>query len=117
MKYRLMGNSGLRVSELGLGAMTFGTEGWGVDEAESRKVYEGFREAGGNFIDTANVYEGYKRFLGSPGGTAEEIVGKAIQGKRDQFVVATKVCAPMGPGPQDRRELGGSAIGRRRPAD
>ena len=53
MKYRLLGNSGLRVSELALGAMTFGTEDWGVDRAESRRVYDGFREAGGNFIDNA----------------------------------------------------------------
>ena len=52
MKYRLMGKSGLRVSELALGAMTFGAKDWGADKDESRRVYEGFREAGGNFIDT-----------------------------------------------------------------
>lgn len=55
MKYKLLGKSGLRVSELGLGAMTFGTEmGIGAEKDESRKVYDRFREAGGNFIDTAN---------------------------------------------------------------
>ena len=58
MKYRLLGSSGLRVSELCLGAMTFGMDGWGAEEAESRSVYDGFREAGGNFIDTANLYSG-----------------------------------------------------------
>jgi len=56
MRYVLMGRSGLRVSELALGSMTFGTEGWGVEKDESRAVYEGFREAGGNFVDTANNY-------------------------------------------------------------
>ena len=56
MRYRLLGRSGVRVSELALGAMTFGTEtGFGVDKDESRAVYDAFREAGGNFIDTANV--------------------------------------------------------------
>ncbi len=59
MKYKLLGKSGLKVSELALGAMTFVTErGFGVDKDESRKVYEAFREEGGNFIYTANVYNG-----------------------------------------------------------
>jgi len=57
MRYRLMGNSGLRVSEAALGTMTFGEDwGWGTPKDESRKVYDAFREAGGNFIDTANLY-------------------------------------------------------------
>ncbi len=57
MRYRLLGNSGLRVSEAALGTMTFGDDwGWGAAKDESRKVYDAFREAGGNFIDTANVY-------------------------------------------------------------
>ncbi len=57
MRYRLLGNSGLRVSEAALGAMTFGDEwGWGSAKDEARKVYDAFREAGGNFIDTANFY-------------------------------------------------------------
>jgi aryl-alcohol dehydrogenase-like predicted oxidoreductase len=57
MRYKLLGKSGLRVSELCLGTMTFGEDwGWGSLKEESRKVYDAFLEAGGNFIDTANVY-------------------------------------------------------------
>src|SRR6202161_3802910 len=57
MKYRLLGKSGLRVSEASLGTMTFGDEwGWGSPKAEAQKAYETYREAGGNFIDTANFY-------------------------------------------------------------
>ena len=57
MKYRLLGKSGLRVSEAALGTMTFGNErGWGSPKAEAQKIYETCREAGGNFIDTANFY-------------------------------------------------------------
>jgi aryl-alcohol dehydrogenase-like predicted oxidoreductase len=81
MKYRLLGNSGLRVSELALGAMTFGTAEWGVDKQESRRVYDGFREAGGNFIDTANVYSE---------GRSESFLGEFIAGERDRIVLATK---------------------------
>ncbi len=81
MKYRLMGNSGLRVSELALGAMTFGTQGWGADKAESRSVYDRFREAGGNFIDTANIYSG---------GTSETFLGEFLANDRERIVLATK---------------------------
>lgn len=81
MKYRLMGHSGLRVSELALGAMTFGTKDWGVDKDESRRVYEGFREAGGNFIDTANIYSG---------GTSETFLGEFLAEDRERIVLATK---------------------------
>ncbi|MDJ0787779.1 MAG: aldo/keto reductase [Myxococcota bacterium] len=81
MKYRLMGSSGLRVSELALGAMTFGANDWGVDEAESRKVYEGFREAGGNFIDTANIYSQ---------GRSESFLGDFMGEDRERIVLATK---------------------------
>jgi len=57
MKYRLLGNSSLRVSEVALGTMTFGEDwGWGAPKEEAQKVYDAFRDAGGNFIDTANVY-------------------------------------------------------------
>ena len=57
MNYRLLGRSGLRVSELCLGTMTFGEDwGWGTPKDEARKIYDAFREAAGNFIDTANVY-------------------------------------------------------------
>jgi len=56
MRYRLLGNSGLRVSEAALGTMTFGEDwGWGSAQDEARKVYDAFRKAGGNFIDTANM--------------------------------------------------------------
>ena len=81
MKYRLMGRSGLRVSQLALGAMTFGAKDWGVDKAESRRVYDGFREAGGNFIDTANVYSE---------GRSESFLGEFMQGDRQRIVLATK---------------------------
>src|SRR5712664_586173 len=82
MKYRLLGKSGLRVSEAALGTMTFGDElEWGSPKAEAEKVYETYREAGGNFIDTANFYTG---------GTSEKFVGEFIKGHRDSVVLATK---------------------------
>jgi aryl-alcohol dehydrogenase-like predicted oxidoreductase len=79
--------------------MTFGTP---VGDAEAIRLTQAAIDLGINFVDTANVYEGYKRYIGSPGGVAEEIVGKAIRDRRDRVVLATKVCAPVGPGPQDR---------------
>src|ERR1700732_1235041 len=82
MKYRLLGKSGLRGSEASLGTMTFGDEwGWGSPKAEAQKVYETYREAGGNFIDTANFYTN---------GTSEKVVGEFIQGHRESVVLATK---------------------------
>ncbi|MCH6574604.1 MAG: aldo/keto reductase [Bacteroidetes bacterium] len=82
MKYKLFGKSGLRVSELALGTMTFGEEwGWGVNKEESKKVFDLYANAGGNFIDTANRYTE---------GTSEEYVGEFIKADRDHFVVATK---------------------------
>jgi aryl-alcohol dehydrogenase-like predicted oxidoreductase len=82
MKYRLLGNSGLRVAEMSLGTMTFGTDwGWGSGKDESRKMYDAYRAAGGNFIDTANVYTN---------GTSENLVGEFIEGHRQQVVLATK---------------------------
>ncbi len=82
MRYRLLGKSGLRVSELGLGAMTFGEEsGFGVSKQESRRVYDAYREADGNFIDTANVYSA---------GTSETFLGEFIAGERARIVLATK---------------------------
>lgn len=99
MKLRTLGDSGLLVSPICLGTMTFGSP---VEEAESIKLIHAAIDLGVNFIDTANVYEGYKRFLGSPGGVAEEIVGKALKDRRDKMILATKVGAPVGPGPQER---------------
>ena len=82
MRYRLLGNSGLRVSEAALGTMTFGDDwGWGAAKDEARKVYDAFREAGGNFIDTANLYTN---------GTSESLLGEFMQGHRQSVVLATK---------------------------
>jgi aryl-alcohol dehydrogenase-like predicted oxidoreductase len=82
MRYRLLGNSGLRVSEMSLGTMTFGDEwGWGSAKGEAKKVYDSFREAGGNFIDTANFYTN---------GTSETFLGEFMKGHRESIVMATK---------------------------
>src|SRR6266481_1297428 len=82
LRYRLLGNSGLRVSEAALGAMTFGDEwGWGSAKDEARKVYDAFREAGGNFIDTANFYTN---------GTSESFLGEFMKGHRQSVVMASK---------------------------
>src|SRR5271165_3484559 len=82
MRYRLLGNSGLRVSEAALGTMTFGDDwGWGAAKDEARKMYDAFREAGGNFIDTANIYTN---------GTSESFLGEFMEGHRQSIVLATK---------------------------
>ena len=82
MKYKLLGNSGLRVAEFALGTMTFGEEwGWGSSKAEAQKVYEAYREAGGNFVDTANIYTN---------GTSESFLGEFMKGHRESVVLATK---------------------------
>ena len=90
MEYRYLGRTGLNVSELCLGAMTFGRES---TEAESYQVLDHFKAAGGNFIDTADVYTR---------GTSETILGRWLQQqRRDDFVIATKVRFSMGEGPND----------------
>ena len=90
MDYKFMGKTGLRVSELCLGAMTFGRE---ADEALSHKMLDMFVEAGGTFIDTADVYSQ---------GVSEEVTGAWLaKQKRDDFVIATKVRFPMGDGPNE----------------
>jgi aryl-alcohol dehydrogenase-like predicted oxidoreductase len=82
VRYKLLGRTGLRVSELALGTMTFGPDwGWGADKDESRAMFEAFAEAGGNFIDTANRYTN---------GTAERLVGEFLGDDRERFVIATK---------------------------
>lgn len=87
LRYRLLGPSGLRVSEICLGTMSFGEEwGFGADPATSHAVMDAYAEAGGNFLDTANKYHG---------GQTEEICGQWLQGKRDHFVVATKYTLAM----------------------
>lgn len=88
MKFRSMGRTGLKVSELCLGAMTFGRES---SEEISIQMLNRFIEAGGNFIDTADVYSQ---------GISEEILGRWLKTQpRDDFVIATKVRWPMGSGP------------------
>ena len=82
MRYKLLGHSGLRVSELCLGTMTFGeTWGWGASKAESQKMFDLFAKEGGNFIDTSVNYTD---------GTAEEFLGDFLKTDRDHFVIATK---------------------------
>jgi len=82
MKYKILGRSGLRVSELCLGAMTFGEElGTGASEAVSRQIYDRYRDAGGNFVDTANIYTM---------GTSEKMVGDFVRAERDRIVLASK---------------------------
>jgi aryl-alcohol dehydrogenase-like predicted oxidoreductase len=91
MRYKLLGNTGLRVSELCLGAMTFGEEwGWGAPKEESLKIFHRFLEAGGNFIDTANLYTN---------GTSERYVGEFMAGNRERIVLATKYT--LNPRPDD----------------
>jgi aryl-alcohol dehydrogenase-like predicted oxidoreductase len=82
MRYRLLGRSGLRVSEAALGTMTFGEDwGWGAPEDECRRIFERYAEAGGNFVDTANNYTD---------GSSERIVGTLVAAERERFVIATK---------------------------
>lgn len=90
MEYRYLGGTGLKVSELCLGAMTFGRD---TSEADSYTMMDMFAQAGGNFIDTANVYGR---------GISEEIVGRWLKRqRREDWVIATKVRFPMGDGPND----------------
>lgn len=86
MQLRRLGNTGIQVTELCLGAMNFGNPRFGVDEAESRAVIDAYLGQGGNFIDTADAYSG---------GASEEIVGRAIQGRRDSVILATKGFYPV----------------------
>jgi aryl-alcohol dehydrogenase-like predicted oxidoreductase len=82
MRYRLLGHTGLRVSELCLGTMTFGEDwGWGASKAESLRMFEAFAERGGNFIDTANHYTA---------GTSERFLGEFLARDRQRMVLATK---------------------------
>lgn len=80
--YRLLGRSGLRVSPLSLGTMTFGEDwGWGAEEGEARRIYDAYVDHGGNFIDTAVNYNN---------GSSERILGRFIKERRDRIVLATK---------------------------
>jgi aryl-alcohol dehydrogenase-like predicted oxidoreductase len=89
LRYRMLGNSGLRVSEICLGTMSFGDAwGFGADAETSHAVLDAYEAAGGNFIDTANKYHG---------GQTEEICGAWLQGRRHRHVVATKYTLSMDP--------------------
>ncbi len=89
MEYRRMGRSGLKVSSICLGTMTFGH---GTDETEAKRIVDLAFDAGVNFFDTANSYGG---------GESEILLGKALTGRRREAIVATKFANPMGPGPND----------------
>ena len=94
MKYRTLGRSGVLVSELCLGTMIFGEEGpRGTNAVDAQRMIDRFLDAGGNHIDTADVYAG---------GRSEEIVGKALQGKRQPVILASKVRFATGNGPNDQ---------------
>jgi aryl-alcohol dehydrogenase-like predicted oxidoreductase len=99
MDLRAIPNSDLKVSPLCLGTMTFGTP---VAEADAVHLTHQALDLGVNFLDTANMYEGYKRFIGSPGGVAEEILGKALKDRREHVVLATKVGMKIGPADDDQ---------------
>ena len=92
MDHHQLGRSGVRVSELCLGTMTFGRE---ADEDASRAILDRFLDAGGNFVDTADGY-------GAHPGLSEQIVGRALAQRRDEVVLATKVRFPTGAGTNDR---------------
>lgn len=95
MEYRRLGRTGLKVSELCMGTMQFG---WTTHEANAFLVLDAYVEAGGNFLDTADVYTRWVE--GNPGGVAEQIIGRWMKarGNRDQLVIATKVRGQMGSG-------------------
>ena len=90
VKYKALGTTGLKVSEIGLGTMTFGNE---TDEEDSGAIVDTCWEAGVNFFDTANAYEE---------GRSEEILGKLLKERRHEAVIASKVRLPVGAGPNDR---------------
>ena len=89
MRYRVLGSSGTRVSEICLGTMMFGGP---TDEGQARRIVDHAADSGVNFIDTADVYAD---------GRSEAIVGPAIKAKRDRWVLATKVAQQMGPSVTD----------------
>lgn len=98
--YRALGRSGLIVSPLALGTMTFGTDGWGADEAGSRAIFDQYREAGGNFIDTADIYSG---------GESERLIGRFIadSSSRDEVVLSTKFAFNASANPTSEVHLAG----------
>lgn len=101
MAYRKLGKSGLRVYPIALGTMQFG---WSCDESAAYSVMDAFVQAGGNLIDTADIYTTWS--AGNPGGVSEEIIGRWLKsrGNRQQVVVATKVRGAMGAGASEGRQ-------------
>ncbi len=99
IQYRRLGRTGLKVSPLCLGSMNFG---WTADDETSFAVMDAFAEAGGNFIDTADIYSRWVE--GHNGGESEGVIGRWLQarGNRNQMIIATKVRGQMGPGPNDQ---------------
>ena len=98
MQYRNLGRTGLKVSALCLGTMQWG---WTANEQTSHEIMDAFVEAGGNFIDTADVYSRWAE--GNDGGVSEEVIGRWLKerGNRSRVIIATKVRGAMGPGPND----------------
>lgn len=93
--YRTLGRSGLKVSPISLGAMNFGDSAWfaSCDAAQARRIIDRFLDAGHNTIDTADAYTG---------GESEQVIGRALRGRRDQVAVSTKAFLPQGDGPNQR---------------
>lgn len=104
MTPRNVPNTGIRVSPICLGTMTFGNP---VAERDAIRIVHWALDHAINFIDTADMYEGYDRYLGSPGGVSERILGKALIDRRDRAVITTKVGNPIGDG-----RYKGSGLGR-----
>jgi len=106
MRYQLLGKSGLRVSELSLGTMTFGDDwGWGASREESKKQFDYFAEQGGNFIDTASLYTN---------GSSERLVGEFVHSDREHFVVATKYTLTPAPNQGDTTSIRPNSSGNQR---
>src|SRR5689334_18192726 len=97
--YHLLGPTGLRVSPLGLGTMTFGTGGWHAGEDAARAILRRYLDRGGNFVDTADIYSG---------GASEDLIGRLLQetGERDRVVLATKFGGPTDPSDPNARGNG-----------
>jgi aryl-alcohol dehydrogenase-like predicted oxidoreductase len=101
MKYKTLGPSGLHVSELCLGTMTFGEDwGWGASREESKKIFEAFAGMGGNFIDTSGNYTN---------GTSEAFIGEFVSSERDRFVISTKYSLRVGKGHAHDPNYGGNS--------
>ncbi|GGD89443.1 aldo/keto reductase [Caballeronia grimmiae] len=99
MRFKLLGGTGVRVSQIALGTANFGTRwGHGADEKESAAILEAYAQAGGNFIDTADVYQF---------GQSEEILGNLLEGRRDDFLLASKFT--YGAAPEPSRLLTGNS--------